>query len=206
MFGVDDSLKLALVARNVGVVVVRHDIKSGLAERQFGVVEVKNVGLILIHQVLAAEEPLFSERRIHRRWVLVPHAVVLLVPLIPCLDARDAVGHTHVASGVEFLRVQALPPLALAIGLRQPRRRSARRPVALRRRIHRPPETSATREPVVADAEAQPVGARDFGPRSNDVLLRADVDRVPGVITSVVGVEVVVVVGEGEEVFRARTL
>src|SRR5512138_3155458 len=59
---------------------------------------------------------------------------------------------------------------------------------------------------MVTDAETQAARPRGFCPRSNDVLLRADVDRVPGVMLRVVGVEVVVVVGESEEILRARAL
>src|SRR2546423_13292 len=56
---------------------------------------------------------------------------------------------------------------------------------------------------VVADAEAQPLGAGDPGPGADDVLFWSDADRVPGVVPGVVGIEVVVVVGEGDEVLRA---
>ena len=161
MFGVDNSVKLALVAARLGVVVVRHNIKSRLAQRQFGVVEVENIGLVLINQVLAAEEPLFSERRVHRRWVLVPRTIVLLMPLILGFDAGDAVGYDYVASGVEFLWVQALPPLALTIGLRQPRgvvAHAGERPFHIVPIGHLKPVPCVSR--VVADAEAQPVRAR----------------------------------------------
>src|SRR5581483_2572104 len=59
---------------------------------------------------------------------------------------------------------------------------------------------------VVADAKPETIRARGLGPRSDNVLLRADVDGVPGVVLRVVGIEVIVMVGEGEEVFRPRTL
>jgi len=57
---------------------------------------------------------------------------------------------------------------------------------------------------MVADAEAQALRARDLGPRADDVALGAQAHRVPGVVLGVVGVEVVVMVGERDEVFGAR--
>src|SRR5215468_8680774 len=129
------------------------------------------------------------------------------VPLVHGFDAGDAVGYHYVASGVEFLRVPSLPPLALAVSLRQLRgvvAHAGERPLSIVPVSRLKPVPSMSR--VVADAEAQAVCTRDFGPRSDDVLLRTYVDRVPGVILRVVGVEVVVVVGEGEKVFRARAL
>src|SRR5215510_16571647 len=129
------------------------------------------------------------------------------MPLVHGFDAGDAVGYHYVASCVKFLRVQALPPLSLAVGLRQLRgvvTHAGERPFGIVPVSRLEPVPRVSR--VVADAEAQAVRTRDFGPRSDDVLLRADVDRVPGVILRVVGVEVVMVVGEGEKVFRARAL
>src|SRR5262249_18709748 len=207
VFGVDNGLELALVAREVGVVVVRYNVKPGLAQREFGVVEVVPVGVILINQVLAAEKPLLRKRRIHRRRVLAPHAVVFIVPLVHRFDPGDTGGNNHVASGVEFLRVEALPPLALAVSRSQlcgVVAHAGERALSIVPVSHLKPVPRVSR--VVAHAEAQAARTRDFGPGSNDVLFRADVDRVPGVILRVVGVEVVVVVGKGEKVFRARAL
>ena len=48
----------------------------------------------------------------HTRSFFWCHSFLALMLVMPS-------GMRHVASGVEFLRVQALPPLALAIGLRQ---------------------------------------------------------------------------------------
>src|SRR5581483_12071335 len=99
------------------------------------------------------------------------------------LDAGNAIRHHDVTPSVEFLRVEALPPLALAVGLRQLRRviaQASLRPFGIVPVSNLEPVPRVSR--VVADAEAQAVGARDFGPRPDDVFLRADVDRVPGVV------------------------
>ena len=111
---------LPVVARNVGVVVVRHDVEPRLTEWQFGIVEVKDIGTILVDQILAAEEPLFSEPGIHRRRVFVPDAIVLVVPIVHRLDAGDTVRDHDVAPGVEVLRIETFPPFALAVIFRQP--------------------------------------------------------------------------------------
>src|SRR6185503_12202009 len=115
MFGVDDGFKLALVTTEIGVVVVRHDIQSYLAQREFGVVEVEDIWMIFINQILTTKKPLISEIGIHRRWILVPYKIVLVVPLVHCLQACNVVRYDLVATRVEFLRIQALPPLAPAI-------------------------------------------------------------------------------------------
>src|SRR5262249_1746963 len=100
------------------------------------------------------------------------------MPLVHGFDAGDAVGYSYVASGVKFLRVQALPPLALAVSLRQLRgvvAHAGERPISIVPVSHLKPVPRVSR--VVADAEAQAVRTRDFGPHSDDVLLRPDVDR-----------------------------
>jgi hypothetical protein len=52
VLGVDDGFELALVAPEIGVVIVRHDIESHLAQREFGIIEVENIWMIFINQVL----------------------------------------------------------------------------------------------------------------------------------------------------------
>jgi len=59
---------------------------------------------------------------------------------------------------------------------------------------------------VVGDAEAEAVGAGDAGPGADDVLLGADAGGVPGVVGGAEVVEVVVVVGERDEVLGAGGL
>ena len=77
------------VRADVGVVEVRGDVEAGLAERQLGVVEVEKVRLVLVDQVLAAQEPAFDEVRIVGRRLFGPLAIVLGVPGVRVLDRRE---------------------------------------------------------------------------------------------------------------------
>ena len=56
---------------------------------------------------------------------------------------------------------------------------------------------------MVAHAKAQAVFARNLGPGADDVFLGTHVDRVPGVMLGIVIVEVVMVVRQRDEIFRA---
>ena len=56
---------------------------------------------------------------------------------------------------------------------------------------------------MIRHAEPQPAIAREPCPGADDVLLRADVDGVPGVVRGVVGVEVVVMIRERDEILGA---
>ena len=57
---------------------------------------------------------------------------------------------------------------------------------------------------VVAHAEAQAVFARHLGPGADNVLLWADIERVPGMMLGIVVVKIVVVVRQRDEVLRSR--
>ncbi len=61
MFAIDDDIDLAAVVRGTGVVVVRHEIKPRLAQGQLIGVEVDEVGLVLVHEVFAANVPVVDE-------------------------------------------------------------------------------------------------------------------------------------------------
>jgi hypothetical protein len=110
----------------------------------------------------------------------------------------------YMAAGVEFLRVEALPPLALAVGLGEGVGVVAD---ACERALGVVVVGDLQPVPcvggVVGDGEAQAVLAGELAVDADDVLLRADLDGVPVVETGVVGVEVVVVVGERGEVLCA---
>lgn len=53
-FRVEDGFEAAIVPTTAGVVVISRNVQSDLAERQIKVVEVDEVGAMLIDQILAA--------------------------------------------------------------------------------------------------------------------------------------------------------
>ena len=119
--------------------------------------------------------------------------------------AGEAIRHDHVRAGVKLLRVETFPPFALAIGPFQIEGVVAN--TGLRAfgiipicRLEPMPGVGG----VVADAEPQAVLAGHPGPGADDVALRPHVDRVPSVMLGVVIVEIVVVVGQRDEILRAR--
>ena len=186
------------------VVEVRGGREAVLLEGKLGVVVVDEVRLIRVHQVLATQIPGARELGVHGRDLFVPLGVVELVPGIGVGDGLDAVGHDQVAAGVKLLRIEALPPLALAVGPGQVVRIVADA-------LHRPLGVVGVSglQPVpgvrgvVGHRNAQAVRPRDFGVRADDVLLRPDLHRVPVVEARVVVVEVVVVVGQRGEILCA---
>ena len=98
---------------------------------------------------------------------------------------------------LEFLRIEPVPPLAFSVlFLQADRRRSVLLPSAPLRHSRKPSETSARRAPNDSSRRiADPRFRASFAHRSDDVLLGADPDGVPGVVARVVAIEIVVVIG-----------
>ena len=205
VFAVDDALERA-VAGDGGVIEVGGHVEAGLTEGEIVVVEVDEVGLVLVHQLLAAQKPGVGELRVVGWRVLVPDAVVVLVPVVGGGDGGDAVGHDDVAAGVELLRVEAIPPFAAAVGFGEGEGVVAD---ALFGGCGGGVVVVGGLEPVpgvggvVGDAEAEAVGAGELCPGADDVAHGTDAGGVPGVVGGGEIIEVVVVVGEGDEVFGA---
>ncbi len=115
----------------------------------------------------------------------------------------------QVRLSVEQLRIHPVPPLALAIGdrlhavVRNTRQRACRVALVANGEKLIP---DAMRRSVIADSESQSVGARRLRPGAHDVALRADVDAVPGLILRIPAIEVVVMSGQGDEIFRTGPL
>src|SRR6185312_3389344 len=131
----------------------------------------------------------------------------LSVPLPHCGGTSQALRQHHIRAGVQLLRVEALPPLAASIGFREFRGIVADAceralPVITVCRLEPMPGVSG----VVTDAEAQSVSSSYLGPPSHEVLARPDVDCVPRMMLRIEGIEVVVVIGERDEVLRAGCL
>ncbi len=189
------------------VVVGGCDVDSRVAQRQAAIVEIEKIRAVLVDQVQAAQLPLQRIGGIVRRRGLDPLAVVRRVPVVHGLEAGDPIRDHHARAGIELLRIQALPPLALAVGLGQAKGvialagQGAFRVVAIG---CLPPVPGMGR--VVADAEAQACIPRHLGPGPDDVAPGPHPQGVPGVMFRRPGVEVVVVVGQGHEILRARGL
>src|SRR6185295_8450951 len=107
---------------------------------------------------------------------------------------------------IERLRIEAVPPKSLAVRFRQPSvisqagERTAF--VGVPRRLVPGPGMRR----VFAHAEAESVSAGRFGPACDEILLRPDARGVPRLILAVPVVEVVVMIGERDEVLRAGAL
>ncbi len=173
-------------------------------EGKLGVVEVKEVRLVGVEQVLDAEEPVVGELRVHRRNLFVPMAVVGFVERVRGGDGGDAVGHDKISAGVKLLRIEALPPFALAVGFGQVVCVVANAGewalgVVVVGGLQPVPRVGG----MVGDGDTQASLAGEFRVDADDVLLRADLYRVPVVEAGVVVVEVVVVIGERGKVFRS---
>ena len=101
---VQDGFHLAAVGLEIVVIEVRADIHSAPAQRQQRIVEIEQIGIVLIDQIAR--------------------------PVVEVLDIGD-VGQRieRVLHAIEALRIQPLPPLVLAFGLGQARHRTERPPV-----------------------------------------------------------------------------
>ena len=206
VFGVDDGFELA-AAFDVAVVKVCGDVEARLLKGQAGVVEIEQVGVIFVEQFGAAGVPAGDELGVVGGHVLVPGAVVALVPLADLLGGGQAVGHDVNGAVVEGLGVEALPPLALAIlfaeaeGVVAHTRLGAGGIVAVSG-LKPVPGVGG----VVGDAEAESGFAGGIAPALDEVLLGTDAHGVPLVVGGIVVVKVVVVIGQGDEVFGAGFL
>ncbi len=137
------------------------------------------------------------------RVVLVDH---VLNAQHEVLDELRAGVVFRVRTSVELPRVHALPPLALAIGFRQNAIvghafQRAGRVAAVPDRHELSP--NPPRRAMIGDSELEPLRAGGLSPRAHDVLFRPDIHAVPGLVLRVPAIEVVMVVGDGDEVLGA---
>ena len=181
------------VAREVGVVEVGGDAQAdvgGGIDGQHRVVKIQQVGMVLVDQVDDAVEELL--------------AVGLRQRGTAALGPGIAAG--RVILRVVILRIEALPPKALAVGFAEEavighaRERTAQ--VGLLGILIPAPGAVA----VAGEGEAQAGVARGARPAADDVFFRSDRDAVPRLELRVEHVEVVVVVGHGREILRAGAL
>ena len=154
-----------------------------------GVVEVEHVGLVVVDQLEHAVLELLL--------ILLGGQAGAVAPVPLAVDGAAALppGAVLVVLGVELLRVESFPPLALAVGLGQ---------VAVVRLRGLQPRPGM--RGVYADAEGQSGLLAGVAPAAGQVLLGSDVHRVPLLVGRVPQVEVVVVVAQCHEVACTHAL
>ena len=167
---------------NAAVVEMRVKVQSvflaALANGHDTVVEINHVRLVIIPELLGAEEKFLAIRRVHLR----ANRMVLRV---------------------EILRVETVPPLALAFGLRQLAvvRHASERAIGIGALGNFIPAPGAPG--VNAHRKAQTVFARRRRPAADQIFLRPDGDGIPRLVFGIEQVEVVVMDGQRHEILRA---
>src|SRR3546814_19498590 len=76
-------------------------------------------GHILFDYICRPVGPVGGEGRVLRRHEFHSAAIVHVVPGVQRRDRADAVGGDETRPAIEFLRIEAVPPRALAVGLGQ---------------------------------------------------------------------------------------
>ena len=157
------------------VVIMRGGLEPVLAEGKPGIVEIEEVGLVILDHLLLAQQPLLDEPRICRRRGLDPLTVALVVPRRHRFGERDAVGRTRNRGRCRVPADRGLPrtcPRRAACAANK--RRSGGRASALRHRSHRRLVPVPCVARMVGDAEFQSGLAHQRLPSADDVLLRPD--------------------------------
>ena len=174
----DHGIELPAVPLQIGVVVVRRQIQARLAQRQLGIVEEHQLGTVLVHQILDPVEELRHIRLVR-------------------------LGADGVVLRIQFLRVDAIPPQAFAIGLGQFAivRNARQRPGLVASLGLFIPAPGARR--MHADSELHAGLAGELRPYPHNVFLRPGVHRIPRLIFRVEIVEVVMVIGHRNQELRA---
>src|SRR5260221_3828255 len=179
-------------------------LKARLAERQAAVIEIDEVGLVVVDELVLAQQPDANELRIEGRRGFDPLAVALAVPDDLCFVRADA-GRRHIiGAGVELLRVEHLPELAAAVFPAQPIcvvAAAAQRPFGIVAVGDLVPMPGVTR--MIGDPELQAGLADQWLPAADNILLRSHTGRVPPVVPTREIVEIVVMTAHRHEVARA---
>ncbi len=184
---------------HVGVVEMRRDLQSGVAdriERQCRVVEVDQVRMVLVNEIDGAVVKFLAVRLIGDAaafggvpvpFELFPRRVVLRVEVLR-IEAFPTICPAAVDAFVQLARYRTETPAYAPSLIR-----------ALRGFVPAPCVRGMNRY-----AEAQAIVARRLCPSANQILLRPDLRRVPRLVGAVVIVEVVMMVREGDEILRRR--
>ena len=202
-FAEDYCLVLSSVGRHAVVVHVCGDLHSCIAygiEGKHGDIEIEQVGIVTINSIERAVVEVSGKFLRRRTGSVAPTPLAMNHPIGPGALAQRMV------LGIEFLRVVAFPPCSLAIFLRQPAiighaHLVTLGVVATRRFVPRPGMVGMER-----DAEGQTCLFGSCCPSCQDVLVRADVHRIPALVLAVPEVEVIVMIAQREEILCANFL
>ena len=195
--GVHHGVVAAVVPFETRIVEVGGDAQPQLlvhaAERQSAVVEVDQVRLVRVNHVERAVVELLG----------VGDARLVAGPVLLRFLIRG-VRTGPVVLGVKVLRIETVPPLAVAVGLGElavvrDARLGSRLVAQLRDFIPAPRPRG-----MQADAEPQALRPSSFCPHADEVLLRADRRGVPRLVLRVPVVEVAMMVSHRHEVLRPR--
>ena len=197
------DVRRAAVPVRRAVVVVGDGLHADPAEGHPVVVEIGEIGAIFGRQIGLPGKPVRGVSRIAGRGVLAP-VPMGVAPGFHLLDRGDAGWRHDGGLGIELTRVEPLPPCARAIG-----RGQLEGVIALARARPFGIVAVGGLEPlpgvpgVIRDSETQPGLARHLRPSADNIALGPKAHRVPAVMGAVVAVEIVVMAGERDEVFRA---
>ena len=162
------------VQLDAGIVEMRGEVEADFirhpVQRKNVVVEINHVGLVIVPKLFDAFEIFFHVG-------FIRHAAALGDAPIP---GEFFAG--RVVLRVEVLRIEAVPPLAFAVGLGELAvvRHAGHRAVGVRALCHLIPRPCV--RGVNADGEAQAVFPRRRRPAANQVLVRTDVDGIPRLV------------------------
>src|SRR5271157_2545913 len=195
ILNIEYRIQLARVPADFRVVVVGHDVGGELRHAEphiqlsaggrstikvpiAVVVKIQKIRAVFIDQVLHAQHESLDELRAGRVFV--------------------------VRTSVEVLWVHTVPPLTLAVGLRQNavvghtlHGTSLVAAVADRHELL----PNSTRRAVKSNPELEPLRASNFFPGSKDVLFWSDIHAVPWLVLRVPAIEVSMMVSKRDEIF-----
>ena len=171
---VEHRLHLSAAGLQVMIVEIGAQVHPAPAERKKRVVEIEEIGIVLVDQVADPVVEILHVRRIRQ------------------------VGN-RVLAAIKNFRVEVLPPLALAVrgGEHAIVGDSGERALAVAkpRDLHPPPVSRR----MDGDAEAHSPLAGRGRPAAEHVPLRSEVDRIPDMVFRVPGIEAIVVIRQTEE-------
>ena len=189
------------------IIIVGRRLQPHRAEGKLMIVHIDEVGLIFVDQVGLAQQPASDIGRIILGPGFDPLAIMRVMPAVHRLDRVDAIGQHGMAAGIELLRIEPLPPLALAVALAQAKGvvalalSRADRIIAIGRLIPVPRMGG-----MVGHAELHAGPPRRLLPDADHILLRPHTQAVPGVVAAVIAVEIVMMAGKRHEIARAGFL
>ena len=190
----NDTIDLASVLAGIAVIIVGNDIESRIRyrpERKISIVKIYDVRIVVIDELnrpIIELVCIFLVGRSNPVKFPVPGTVVLA---------------ERMRLFVELLRIKAFPPFALAVFLGQHSviRHALQRPGCVAAAAGLIPAPGVSR--VNAHTERKVILAASLSPLAYDVAHRSYPGGIPFLITTVIKVEVVVMVGKSHKIAGA---